>query len=384
MANASILLLTDPIGAICLSLEGVNRIHVYAFDLATPFSAGHDEDAKVKRIRVQGTNLRRGQARQLISNSSTHQIPSPSNLEHNTQEDPSTTNLTKIPNLTTADTKRYLAPITTPRIVGGSETPVGRYPYSVALFDTSFSTYSRCGGTLIAPDIILTAAHCLLPIDFVRINQHDINDPNDAYEEFTVIQKVQHPNYRPRSYNYDFGLMKLSGVSSYQPISLNDDPNVPVNDKELTVIGWGTTSVNSYRPAEVLLESNVSYMPNDACIEKSRYPTGQVTNAMMCAAAEGRDACGGDSGGPLILTGENSKQDALVGVVSFGIGCANADFPGVYARVSYQVGWIRDTVCDVLSDPTMSTSESSCAYVSNCHDVDSFTTASGDVKDCAW
>jgi trypsin len=130
--------------------------------------------------------------------------------------------------------------------------------------------------------------------------------------------------------DYDFMVLKLDGNSSYDPIELDD--GMSLEGETLRTIGWGTTSSGGSSSA-VLLEADVDYVPNSEC--NANYG-GSILDSMMCAASPGKDACQGDSGGPLVET------DSLVqvGVVSWGIGCANPSYPGVYSRVSVAYNWI--------------------------------------------
>ncbi|KAL7527081.1 hypothetical protein ACHAWF_002034, partial [Thalassiosira exigua] len=155
----------------------------------------------------------------------------------------------------------------------------------------------------------------------------------------------------------------LDDVAYVRP---NFDPSLPYPDAALSVVGWGDLDVRDdvSKMSEVLLEAEVYGMTNDRC-ERSEGPVethwgtittdlrGGITENMVCALAEEKDACQGDSGGPLIRRGyaENGADDLVVGVVSWGLGCADANFPGVYSRVSAQYGWIRSTVCEHSSDP---------------------------------
>merc|ERR1712037_894730 len=102
-----------------------------------------------------------------------------------------------------------------------------------------------------------------------------------------------------------------------------------------TVTGWGTLSSGGSQPT-VLQEVDVTVTTNTAC--KNAYGSSMITANMICAADSGKDSCQGDSGGPMIAP-ENGRQ-ALIGVVSWGYGCAMEAYPGVYARVTEKMDWI--------------------------------------------
>ena len=265
-----------------------------------------------------------------------------------------------------------------PRIVNGTPTNLNQYPFMAALFaDTAY----RCGGSLIAPDIVLTAAHCADFVNVVKIGRRYLEGSSsiggDAeismYEEFQIIETAEQPNYRPRTYNKDVALLKLSKASIHRPIKMNNDPNVPSDGQELVVMGYGETYYGS-PVSNTLLQTQVYYMTNEQC-RATAYDDKEITDSMLCAAAPGADACTGDSGGPLIIAG-GSDGDLLVGVISFGRGCADPDYPGVYSRVSFNYDWIVSTVCTL--------SVESCAYLTNCKDASSFVSDGGEEKNCEW
>ena len=233
--------------------------------------------------------------------------------------------------------------LTHEKIVGGEETVPGRYPYQVGLL-LEGGIRPFCGGTLIHPEWVLTAGHCFNFAAKVHIGRYDYGDFREDYEETDIEFQVRHPKYNWLLLNYDYALIKLSKPSNYTPVHLHDESERIAFDTDLTTMGWGTTSSGGSN-SDVLREVELDYFPNLLCnIAYFLYPVGIVTPAMMCARRLGKDSCQGDSGGPLIIKGENSTEDLLVGVVSWGIGCANPFFPGVYARVSSAMSFIRDHI----------------------------------------
>ena len=95
--------------------------------------------------------------------------------------------------------------------------------------------------------------------------------------------------------------------------------------------------------ADELQHAQVSYVSNNDCVQSPNlYSREQITSNMICAGTKGKDACQGDSGGPLL----DRERNVIVGLVSFGEGCAASGYPGVYSRISSAQKWIRDTICD--------------------------------------
>ena len=229
-----------------------------------------------------------------------------------------------------------------------------------------------CGGALIAPDVVLFAAHC-------KVQFLDQQFIIGAYKTRTVEYGAQarfcdewiaDPLFgtggTPEQYtnnNYDFALCKLDEPvyidDSTVTIVLNEDDAVPSQPGDkLTVMGFGTLEfgTNPVLPT-YLQEVEVEYILNDQCNAQASYggiEGGKLTEAMLCAGIHnegGKDACQGDSGGPLVRRTQvgDKTVDVHVGVVSWGIGCATENFAGVYARTSKRAGWIKDTMCGTLN-----------------------------------
>lgn len=224
---------------------------------------------------------------------------------------------------------------------------------------TSYGQH-MCGGTLVAPDVVLTAAHCRGYFDRALVGPYNRLDSTEDSEEFSALYpEYVHPLYDQDLYPYDFMLVKLSGSSTKPYIQLNDDPSLPTGnvDDELAVLGFGYTDFGDVTSEAFILQyADLNYVTNDVC-DKAKDPyvsetyQGLITDDMMCAADTGQDSCQGDSGGPLIIQGSDSSQDVLVGVVSWGFECAHPSFPGIYARVSHELDWIKSTICQISRTP---------------------------------
>lgn len=228
-----------------------------------------------------------------------------------------------------------------PLIVGGTLAPQGRYPYMVNIADNS-GIY--CGGSLIASNVVMCAAHCS-GSKKVYIGRWNLGSNTEEYEEFNVQSEIKHPSYNGNSQINDFMLIRISGVSTISPVILADGTeNLPLDsdpNQMLNVMGWGATSSGGSGSPR-LLEAAVKYVPNNQCA--NNYGPGQIFSMMMCAASPNKDSCQGDSGGPLIIKGSNAGKDVQVGVVSWGYGCADPNYPGVYARISSVRPWIVSTL----------------------------------------
>lgn len=155
--------------------------------------------------------------------------------------------------------------------------------------------------------------------------------------------------------------MKLLGKSQLQPVQLNKNNSMPNLNDVLTVIGWGSTDPDNLDvSSDILLETYVDYIPNDACRQvvgtingfEKRYE-GEVVDATLCAInfETLADSCQGDSGGPLLIAGQSALEDVVVGITSAGFGCANPTLPALYARISEVYDWIVVTTCWLSEQP---------------------------------
>uniref|UniRef100_A0A1Q3FSN3 trypsin n=1 Tax=Culex tarsalis TaxID=7177 RepID=A0A1Q3FSN3_CULTA len=224
------------------------------------------------------------------------------------------------------------------RIVGGFTINIADAPHQVSL---QFRLRHICGGSIISSRWVLTAAHCTELASAPQQLRVRVGSARHALGGTVIPVKriVQHPSYDSVTIDYDYSLLELQ-----RAIRLGKNAMVvelpaqdePVTDGTLSLIsGWGNTQSTSESQAILRAAYVPTYNQNNCNSAYSLY--GGVTDRMICAGfqAGGRDSCQGDSGGPLVANGK------LIGVVSWGIGCAVAQYPGVYARVAAARDWIR-------------------------------------------
>lgn len=233
------------------------------------------------------------------------------------------------------------------RIVGGEEAGVGEYPWMARVEISLGGVGMACGGAIVTTTHVVTASHCVdnefLEIT-VKAGLHDLS----SYQENTtqVIkakQVLQHPMFSPMTSANDIALLTLEAplrwTAGVGPVCL--PPDAGFEGRVAVVTGWGSLGAAGPHPTK-LNEVAVTITDQEMCEEAYSSSVFSVTDKHICAAASGKDACQGDSGGPLVLK-ENGTW-VLIGIVSFGRGCALKGFPGVYTRVSSYDTWLLNSI----------------------------------------
>jgi len=238
------------------------------------------------------------------------------------------------------------------RIVNGSPSYQGEYPFMASILTTN--GYGRsghshaCGGTLIAPNVVLCAAHCLFSgtAKYVRLGMHYTTNTYMT-ELIKIVEYKVCPQWDRSNFNCDIALLRLKRSSTKQPIEVSFTNELQPNSK-LTVIGWGTVS-HGGKMATKLMDADMYPMDQSEC--RNRYGS-YLTENMFCATPNGKDACQGDSGGPIIKKRTTTAPARQVGIVSWGVECAHSYYPGVYARLHTSVAknFINDGVCNWSPD----------------------------------
>ena len=215
------------------------------------------------------------------------------------------------------------------RIVGGERASIETSPWVVYLVDDRGTQF--CGGTIVAPQKVLTAAHCAVgrsPRRLQVVAGREDKQDRQAGVVATVTDIWIHKQYVSADQGEDVAVLTLKKALEYTPLPLAEETDQALYEPgtELRALGWGRTSENG-RTSRYLMQATVPVQSDDYCV--STYPHFKKTD-MFCAGYEGGrvDTCQGDSGGPIVVGGK------LVGVTSWGEGCARRGKPGVYVRIS--------------------------------------------------
>ncbi|XP_066977455.1 trypsin-1-like [Macrobrachium rosenbergii] len=224
------------------------------------------------------------------------------------------------------------------RVVGGRITQRNLYPWLVSL---SYRGKLYCGASLINDRFLITAAHCIKRVNKARV---DIllgsYNKSDASEVSRQVRRVKdwwaHDGFDRRTFINDVGIIELNEPVEFdrhiRPVCLPSEEKSYIGQFGI-VPGWGRQSEDG-ESSDVVREVRVPIISNEECRNK-KYKPHEIKDSMMCAGYDAGkiDACQGDSGGPLLHERPEGNQIDLIGIVSWGQGCARAGYPGVYTRI---------------------------------------------------
>ncbi|CAO1401444.1 unnamed protein product [Diamesa serratosioi] len=234
------------------------------------------------------------------------------------------------------------------KIIGGKSSRRGQWPWQVAILNRFKEAF--CGGTLISPNFVLTAAHCVRKRLFVKLAEHNLQAVDGNEMEFRIEIAIKHPKYDKKTVDNDIALLKLpQSMERSHYIGFACLPErlqqLPVGHT-CTIIGWGKRRHNDDSGTNVLHEAEVPIISNEEC--KSVYYDYTITKNMFCAGhKKGRiDTCAGDSGGPILCrdSKKSNKPWTVYGITSFGDGCGKKNKFGIYTKLTNYVDFIWSIV----------------------------------------
>merc|ERR1711997_1251632 len=213
------------------------------------------------------------------------------------------------------------------RIVGGTDAYPGEFPHQIML-TRGVGGSLMCGGSIVGSNKVITAGHCCDGMSAsklgVEVGSHNLYEDDPDQASFAVSDVGLHEGYDSWNINNDICRLTLEG-----PASMGESAEGTM----CAVSGWGTTTEGGSL-ARVLQKVDVPVVSDEHC--RDSYGQDDITDSMICAGLDqgGKDSCQGDSGGPFMCGNQ------LSGVVSWGYGCAEAGYPGVYTQTSYFVDWV--------------------------------------------
>ena len=243
----------------------------------------------------------------------------------------------------------------TPRIIGGTTAKSTAWPWMAALIDLTSKRSNDffCGGSLIAPNWIVTAAHCVQDQDIGSFELIINSTRLDSWTATHLTPKaiVIHPRFNNKQLINDIALIQLTNSISVSPIQVL--PEFSIQDdagRSGIALGWGNTSVNDYVYPSSLQQVELPIISNQKCQQSMS----GILDTMLCAGSElgGKDTCDGDSGGPLVVFDAESLSWRLAGLTSFGeSACAEKGSYGVYTRLDKYNDFISNTICKANDIP---------------------------------
>ncbi|XP_050535932.1 trypsin-1-like [Daktulosphaira vitifoliae] len=241
------------------------------------------------------------------------------------------------------------------RVVGGSNSDPGEFPWQISLqLITGWTARHICGGAVINENWVATAAHCVngLSENILSVVAGKRNLYTDESSEQRVkVVDVYLNGYNRKKFSKDIALLKVSPALKFDGATVSPicipNSGMQFNSDSAVVTGWGRVS-ESGAFAHILQKVDVPLIPLDTCLQKYKEAgySSYVSKCVICGGGSRynqADSCQGDSGGPLSCLGMDNRF-YLCGIVSWGLGCARPKYPGVYTAVSCYSDWIEQTI----------------------------------------
>ncbi|XP_019696234.1 trypsin 3A1-like isoform X1 [Harpegnathos saltator] len=233
------------------------------------------------------------------------------------------------------------------RIVGGNVTSVYEYPWLVSMTKKGMF---YCAGSIISRKHVLTAAHCLEGFDIKTIKLVLADNERPSVGSNAIVRRIKsakiHENFHAYTFNNDIAIIEMDypvpvdGV--VRTACLPEDKAIDYTGAIATVVGWGRTG-ETKPVSDELRKVNLPILSQEEC-DQAGYAKNRITENMFCAGyleGERGDACFGDSGGPLHVKGSNAHLE-LIGIISWGRGCARPNFPGIYTKLTNYMDWLKN------------------------------------------
>jgi secreted trypsin-like serine protease len=283
-----------------------------------------------------------------------------------TTVEPSTTDPAALASAPVAEVRGFsrAAQTDNSRISNGEKANPRDYPWIAAIGqrDQQGNVTSYCAGTLIAPEWLVTAAHCkVLEGEHAVLGRFDLSTTTGQVIE--IVKVISHPSYDKRTLDYDIALAKLASAVGIEPIKLMAKCEPPVaagggaaaidtceealkQAGRLSIAGWGRLGAFNYALPDELQKADVKVASHATCVSNYAGANRVVTSRMFCAhgtnaAGQITDACKGDSGGPIVAHNFNRTRATLVGIISKGKDCSLPEYPGIYADMSKLRSWVE-------------------------------------------
>ncbi|CAH2085629.1 unnamed protein product [Euphydryas editha] len=228
------------------------------------------------------------------------------------------------------------------RIVGGRRAEPHSFPWTISIIKEG---RQHCGGALITDTHILSAGHCFKwdDKDLMRalIGLDSMDDLSNV-EERAISKVIIHENFKSTAVRdeNDIAIATINRPVAFsktiRPICLPEREQ-NFGGRVGTVVGWGRLGVDA-SSSSVLMKASLRILSDEECMNSKL--SIHIEPTMMCAFSKGKDGCQGDSGGPLLVF-EGVGRYVQAGIVSWGIGCADPRYPGVYTKVSLYIDWIK-------------------------------------------